>query len=155
MKTDSTENDLKKIREAIRELNITTFDRHGDDAKTNAQRNLNGRTHYVDNDTLKWHKSRVVSARAIHGGLLFLLVTSDALDMNNTRRGFRAVVFDVFGTIVSRPSLEEASSTKAGALKKCEAETVNLLAHYKEAINRQCNDKRNELSESLNALAKL
>lgn len=32
------------------------------DAKTNAQRNLCGRTHYVDEDTLRWHKSRVLDA---------------------------------------------------------------------------------------------
>ncbi len=26
--------------------------------KWNAQSNLSGRTHYVDEDTLRWHKSR-------------------------------------------------------------------------------------------------
>jgi len=78
------------------------------DPKTNAQRNLVGRTHYVDDDTLRWHKSRIMSARPVCDGLLFAIVTSDALDMNNTKRGFRYVIFDVFGHVVKRPNLEHA-----------------------------------------------
>lgn len=72
------------------------------DAKANAQRNLAGRTHYVDDDTLRYHKSRVISARHTDGGLLFAIVTSDAKDSNGSKRGFRYVVFDVFGTVVER-----------------------------------------------------
>lgn len=85
--------------------------------KTNAQRNLCGRTHYVDDDTLRWHKSRVLSARCTDHGLLFAIVTSDALDMNNTKRGFRYVIFDVFGTTLDRPDLEHAFKSHAQASK--------------------------------------
>jgi hypothetical protein len=68
------------------------------DPKSNAQRNLAGRTHYVDDDTLRFHKSRVISARHVDQGLLFAIVTSDALDMNNTRRNTIATrVFLVVG----------------------------------------------------------
>lgn len=105
------------------------------DPKTNAQRNLCGRTHYVDDETLRWHKSRVLSARVVDEGLLFAIVTSDALDMNNTKRGYRFVVFDVFGTVLERPKLEESyrTSEKAAkamweALNAIDARSVTLAA---------------------------
>ena len=41
-----------------------------DHPKVNAQRNLMGRTHYVDPDTLRWHKSRILSARWLEFGRL-------------------------------------------------------------------------------------
>jgi len=72
------------------------------DPKSNAQRNLCGRTHYVDDDTLRYHKSRVISSRHTDGGLLFAVVTSDAKDYENRSRGFRFVIFDVFGNVVQR-----------------------------------------------------
>jgi hypothetical protein len=111
------------------------------DAKTNAQRNLCGRTHYVDDDTLRWHKSRVISTRCTDGGLLFTIITSDALDMNNTRRGFRYVIFDIFGNTIARPDLEHAFSTSAKAEKAMWAElnkidavdvTINAIADAEE-----------------------
>jgi hypothetical protein len=76
--------------------------------KVNAQKNLAGRTHYVDDDTLKYHKSRVMSAHALEHGLLFGIVTADALNAENTKRGFRYVVFDVFGHVVARASIWRA-----------------------------------------------
>jgi hypothetical protein len=92
-------------------------DDRGSNPKINAQRNLAGRTHYVDDDTLRFHKSRVISARAVDDGLLFAIVTSDALDWNNTRRGYRYVVFDVTGRVVSRVDLEDAFKTSRQATK--------------------------------------
>ena len=70
--------------------------------KNNAQRNLQGRTHYVDDDTLRGFHSCIISARETDGGLLFAIVTSDAKDFENKSRGFRYVIFDLFGTVVER-----------------------------------------------------
>ena len=103
--------------------------------KVNAQRNLCGRTHYVDDDTLRWHKSHVISTHVTDGGLLFAIVTSDALDMNNARRGFRYVVFNLFGAVLARPTLGDAyrTSDKARkamwtALNAIDAKAVTLQA---------------------------
>ena len=85
--------------------------------KINAQRNLQGRTHYVDDSSLRWHKSRVLSARVVNNGLFFAITTSDALDPNNMRRGFRYVIFDIFGNILERPKLEDAFRTHTQCVK--------------------------------------
>lgn len=78
------------------------FSDERNDPKANAQHNLQGRTHYVDDDTLRYFHSRVLSARECTNGLLFAIVTSDAQDANNSKRGFRYVVFDLFGTVIER-----------------------------------------------------
>lgn len=106
------------------------------DPKTNAQRNLMGRTHYVDDDTLRYHKSRVLSSRTVDNGLLFAIVTSDALDHENRKRGYRYVVFDVFGTVVSRAKLEDARRTSVTATKDMWRflESFDAVAHTREAI---------------------
>ena len=101
------------------------------DPKWSAQRNLMGRTHYVDDETLRWHKSRVLSSRSVANGLLFAIVTSDQLDMRNTKRGFRYVIFDLFGTVVSRVDLEHAFTSSKKATKAMwtalnEIDAVNL-----------------------------
>ena len=85
--------------------------------KVNAQANLIGRTHYVDDDTLRFHRSRVLSARHTDEGLLFAITTSDSLDYNHTKRGFRYVIFDVFGNVVERVKIEDAFKRHEQCLK--------------------------------------
>lgn len=104
-------------------------------AKLVAQEHLSGRTHYVDDDTLRFHKSRVLDCGITDDGLLCWIITSDALDMNNTRRGFRYVVFDIFGNVVSRHNLENAFKTSKAAQKalreflaNTDAKALNLEA---------------------------
>ena len=79
--------------------------------KYNAQVNLQGRTHYVDDQTLKFHYSRIVNTFETDGGLLFALIESCTLNHQNTTRGFRYVVFDIFGHVIAKPDLDEAHKT--------------------------------------------
>lgn len=81
------------------------------DPKINAQLNLVGRTHFVDDDTLRYHKSRVISSRPVHDGLLFAIITSDAVNFENTKREFRYSIFDLFGNVLDRPDLGQGSRT--------------------------------------------
>lgn len=84
----------------------------------NAQDNLMGRTHYVDTKTLRYHGSRIISAWPSAGGLLFTIIESCSLDHGNTRRGFRYVIFDLFGTVISRPDLDHCFATSARARRE-------------------------------------
>lgn len=80
--------------------------------KENAQRNLCGRSHYVDDGTLRFHRSRILVSGATDCGLGFWLIESVAADMNNTRRGFRAVVFGLAGDVIGeRPGVDDLRRT--------------------------------------------
>lgn len=114
------------------------FTHQSSNPKRNAQKSLEGITHYVDDGTLKFHKSRILSTHILDEGLLFALVESCALDMHNTSRGFRYVIFDVMGTVIGRVTLEEAFKTRRQAEKAMWAyvDTLDAKALTKEAIER-------------------
>ena len=95
--------------------NVELFGHKSDDPKHNAQKNLNGRTHYVDDDTMRFFGSKIISARPTDDGLFFRIIESVTTDHNKNRRGFRVVVFDLFGFKVFGPSFEECTNTSAAA----------------------------------------
>lgn len=86
-------------------------------AKANAQDNLGGRTHYVDDSTLRFFHARVLSSQVFADGLLFGIIESTASDIHNTQREFRGVLFDVFGDTVYRPDLGQGFATSRQARK--------------------------------------
>ncbi|MDE2103650.1 MAG: hypothetical protein KGL39_40805 [Patescibacteria group bacterium] len=118
-------------------------------ALINAQRNLATRTHYVDDDTLRFHKSRILSTYITDDGLLFALIESVGLEFGNTRRGFRYVVFDVLGSVVGRRDLEDAFSTQAMARKAMWAflNAIDAKALTLDAIERERQNFAAEMSE--------
>lgn len=136
MKIKNTPEQVQAIAAALKPLNVKLFGHESGDPKYNAQCNLNGRTHYVEDDTLRWHHSRINSSGQLGDswGLLFRITESCALDMHNRSRGFRCVVFDVFGTTVYHPDLENTFTSSAAAQKACNATEFDLVAHYREAI---------------------
>lgn len=134
MKTNLTDTQRNALIEAVKATGARLFTNESCDPTSNAQRNLIGRTHYVDADTLKWHKSRVLSTAILEGGLLFRITESCALDMHNTKRGKRCVVFDVFGTTVERPDLDHTFTTSDAARNAASKAEIDLIAHYQEAI---------------------
>ena len=66
-----------------------------------AQRNLQGRTHYVDADTLKGFQAKILNARHSKDGLLYWLVESVQSRPQHGGYTRRAIVFDVFGDIIN------------------------------------------------------
>ena len=105
-------------------------------AASNAQQNLQGRTHYADPETLRWHKARILSSREIMSGNAFMIVESVSLDWDNTKRGYRFAVFDVFGTVIERADLEHTWKTSDGARKAFWKwlETFDLFTYYADAL---------------------
>lgn len=118
---------------------MNLFREESSSPRYNAQRNLQGRTHYVDEETLRFHKSRILSARASQDGLLFYIIESVALDMNNTKRGFRYVIFNIFGEAISRPDLEHCFKSKDAAIKAMWVvlNALDAKKHTLEAIKAQ------------------
>ena len=101
-----------------------------------AQDCLRGRSYYVEDDTLRYHKSRILDAGIEASGLLFTIVESYAVDYGNTSRLYRGVVFDMFGGVVYREGLEDGYTTskKARSAMKVALADLDALAINKEAF---------------------
>lgn len=101
-----------------------------------AQDALMGRTHYVDPGTLRYFHARVLSARTIADGLFFRITESSAMDPDNSRRGFRCVVFDIFGDTVYRPEVSACRASREPAERDCTRwlEKFDAVSYYRETI---------------------
>jgi hypothetical protein len=148
------ENTARKLAYACGQ---SRFERHGYDAKHSAQRNLSGRTHYADDDTLKFFHSRINSAWPECNGLILILIESVAADMRNTSRGFRFVAFDIFGTVIERADLEtlHKDSGKARAAAETWLAGFDVAAHYRRAIAERADSLDRQARELRSGLAML
>lgn len=135
---DQTPPDCEALANAIRStLNVSLFRHESYDAKTNAQRNLEGRTHYADTDTLRYFAARILSAGDVDRGLLFYVLESTATNADKTARGFRFVIFDIWGTVVERVSLESCWKTSDAARRNMWAylNALDTAAYYRDKLN--------------------
>jgi hypothetical protein len=136
--------------------NIAPYTDKSSDHKRNAQQNLQGRTHYAEDESLKFFHARIVSAHAEQNGLFFKMVESISLDYNNTRRGFRVVVFDLFGQVIYRPSLEDCASTQAAAVVLwMKSEKIDPAAYYRAELKTRANRLTNQAAAMTEAAAQL
>lgn len=88
------------LHSALNIENIRLYDCQSCDPKFDAQRNLQGRTHYVDDDTLKGFKARILNACATDDGLIFWLVESVASRPDHGGYNKRFIAFDLFGNVI-------------------------------------------------------
>lgn len=111
------------------------FERTGYDPKAMTQRNLSGRTHYADDETLKFFSARINSARVERFGLLLVITESTASGFNDPTRQHRFVAFDLFGTVVNdRDGQDFKRSEHADKAMREWLEGFDALAHYKAAM---------------------
>ena len=68
-----------------------------------------------------------------------MILESSSKNFENTSRGFRAVVFDVFGDTVYRPNLDTMFNSSKEALKDFEtwAKEFDVQAYYMEKIKQE------------------
>lgn len=116
--------------------------------------------HYVDDDTLRGFHSRIISARHTDGGLLFAIVTSDAKDFENRSRGFRYVIFDLFGTVIERnPSSVDReyfrTSEKAEKAMWAALNSLNAAAITRAGIEQAENNHAQEMERCRADLAEM
>ncbi len=128
------------------------------DPTANAQRNLVGRTHYVDADTLRFHKARILSCVVGKDGLLLGLVESVVILPDGPQRGFRPVVFDMYGNVVNeRRALDQCHSTraKAEAALKADMVAIDADAVNRDAAARALRNQQRDLEECFELLQKI
>ena len=145
---------IQTIKQALIEVNARPFQEHYfSQAKHIAQEALLGRTHYVDDSTLRYFHARITDARTIMDGLFFEIMESSSKDMHNTSRGLRVVVFDVFGETVYRPNIDGMKSTSAAARKAYEKDfSIDPAAYYAEKLQSRARTLAREV-ESLTKAA--
>jgi hypothetical protein len=145
---------MQAIKKALIEANARPFqERYFSQPKHEAQEALLGRTHYVTDSTLRYFHARITDARPIMDGLFFEIMESSSKDMHNTARGFRVVVFDVFGEPVYRPNIDGMKSTSAGARKAYKTDfAIDPAAHYVEKLQSRARTLAREV-ESLTKAA--
>ena len=125
-----------KIKAALSAIYINPFRDESCYDDYNAQRNLSGRTHYADPDTLKCFRATITECHITHDGLILSIVESVRSKPASIPGGhFRAVIFDVFGDEVTDCRDTWHSST-AAASKALQAELAkfDVVAHYKAKI---------------------
>jgi len=101
-----------------------------------AQDQLSSKTHYYDDETLKYFKARVLYAKPSSSGLLFVTVESVPKNYDGTGRGFRAVCFDLFGESIYRPDFENLQTNTDKALKAFYSwlNEFSVLNHYQNKL---------------------
>ena len=83
---DAVQNPTKAQKPAVKRLdNLYRYE--SSNARRNAQANLWGRSHYVDDATLRYHHARVLSSRHIFEGRLFYIIESCSADYHHTQIG--------------------------------------------------------------------
>jgi hypothetical protein len=115
---------------------------------------LAGLTHYVDESTMRYFRSRISSSGVSCSGLLFYIVESCSLHPDHKTRGFRGVVFDVFGDPVYRPNLDQCSKTSEKARREMYAflDGFDLGAHYANTLTGRAKRKEREAGEMMTAV---
>lgn len=144
----------KQLSDNIRNTSmIRPFREESSDPKREAQRNLIGRTHYVDDDTLRFHKSKVLAARVLFDGLLFAIVESYSADYEGTWRLVRPVVFDIFGNVIDRVELADGFKTRKQAEKRLDLvlDGFQPVTHTRDAIASHCRNLIREIEYLTNA----
>jgi hypothetical protein len=122
----------------------------------NAQDALDGITHYCDPGTLRYHHSRIVGACVVSCGAFFKVTETCSQDYQNTRRGYRVVLFDLMGKAVYRPALAELHRTREQADKAFWAwfNSFDEVGHYRDNLNRRADQLARQIVE-LNAAAQV
>lgn len=124
---------IERIKDGLRKAGVDIFRDHAGHPLPQAQRNLHGRTHYVDNETLRYFKGRINSTLIQSEGLILVVLESEKPPHSSAPRSYRFVVFDVFGTVIVRGS--ECRGTEA-ARKEMRAylDTFDALAWTRKAM---------------------
>ena len=105
-------------------MNVEKYSQYSYNPRYNAQHNLRGRTHFVDDDTLRHFSGRVLSAYDSADGRLFVVVHSQRENWDNANRIFSYAIFDLAGCVVA--GRVQSYKTAAKARKEC-AEMLALL----------------------------
>lgn len=142
---------LEKIQSALHAYGVDLYRDESSYPVPRAQRALSGRTHYVDDDTMKYFGARINSSHADHNGLYFYLLES--VKHPSMGRVHRAVVFDVFGTVLTeRNDGLRKTSKQARADLDAFLASFDPVAHTETELRKRIARDQKRLNETVAAL---
>lgn len=121
-------------------LGVSLFSRHSSYPLPDAERNLSGRTHYVDAATLKFFNAKILSTQIFANGLIFGLCESTRFD--NEPREYAFVLFDVRGTVMFKEKAK--NHDKARAAMESHVESLDVQAYYAEVMRAEIDRAENK-----------
>lgn len=128
---------MEQLAKALTEAGIKLFSDRVGLPLNQAQRNLEGRTHYVDDKTLASFVAKIHGVHVLEEGLLLGIIESVQKGPSAASgRVYRPVFFDVFGNEVARPSLEDSAPDlkKANAMFWQMADDIDIVESTLEGI---------------------
>ena len=109
-----------KIETSLTILGIRPFRVESCYALDNAQRNLSGRSHYADKETLRYFKARILDAYTAKENLVFWLIESNNSKHFEPKKNKRFICFDIFGTVLNERDDWFSTSKAADNARRCE-----------------------------------
>lgn len=107
------------IAQLLQTSGVTLYRERSGFPLSQAQRNLEGKSHYADDVSLRDYQGKILSCAAMDEGLTLGIVESyQAWPGQSNPPKFRPVFFDVFGNVVYRPDPD----TSSDSLKAAQAE---------------------------------
>jgi hypothetical protein len=118
-----------------------------------AKKNLDGRTHYYSDDTMRYFKAKILLCHITDGGLL--LGTVESVAHPDRGRIYRPVFFDIWGTVVSKCDIDDAPKTSKTAEKLFWrlANELDAIAITREGLERHRRRVARQLEEANTVLA--
>jgi len=146
-----------ELREIIQSTGAAMYQERYSHGAAAAYDQLGGRTHYADPETLRFFGARILAAQSACNGLLYWIVESLGKDGRDGKRGFRFVVFDVWGEVIERAPLAEMFSTsdKARAAFYDWLGAFDLADHYTDRLRQELDRTTRQAARLADALGKV
>lgn len=156
MSKQMTKPQAERIEKALRALGVYKFRCESCTDKYDAQRNLCGRTHYVDEDALKSFKARILhtwTPGAHSPEEYFLYALSESVASRPDHGGFnkRCTLFDVFGTVVHQTDWFNKRDKAETAMYDF-LNTFDMYGYYKSEIQNKIRWRRSTATNASKAL---
>lgn len=142
-----------KIKTSLSILGIRPFRVESCYALNNAQKNLEGRSHYADAQTLKYFKARILDSYTAKENLAFWIIESNNSKPFEPKKNKRFICFDVFGTVLNDRDEWFSTSKSADNARKAFLESFDAVAHTEKRLHEIAVRDAENAQSVFNALA--
>jgi hypothetical protein len=152
--TSNQEKTISKIIDACSALGFYRFECKSSYHDDDAERNLSGKTHYVDPDTMRFFSAKTLCAT--HCLNLFYIIEQSQAEGFHGGRVRKVTVFNIFGTVVEQ-SEETKSATESKKTFRAYREKYSsaryAIAESKQALRDHIKTMRRQIKSASSFMA--